>query len=207
MSKRHKSCQDDPDFHAQLGYRLRTTRCSLGWSIPDAAKYFQVNARTWHNWEIGAHRIPFAVYKLCRVLSGFELPHADWSGWFFQGGVLVTPEGRIIEPRDSSWWSLMVRNARSFHSVYAENTRLRQELKAARVAQSGHMTQAQRGMGPVASDAPTGEAGRAAEPAGSNLLIGHFGTHKLKSAGKQSFFASVPIANYAFKLVNTNNWR
>ena len=124
-SKSRKSCPHDPDHRTQLGLRLRSSRMRLGWSMADAAKYFQVTERTWHNWESGAHRIPFAVYKLCHVLSRFELPDAAWAGWSFQGGKLVTPEGRLIEPRDASWWSLMVRNARSFHTAYTEVGRLR----------------------------------------------------------------------------------
>lgn len=120
-----KSCRHDPDYRAQLGYRLRSARCGMGWSIADAAKYFQVTERTWHNWESGAHRIPFAVYKLCRVLARLELPGDAWAGWSFQGATLVTPEGRHIEPKDSSWWSLMVRNAKSFTVAYNEATRLR----------------------------------------------------------------------------------
>ena len=124
-SKHRKSCAHDPDYRAQLGYRLRAARCTLGWSIADAAKYFQVTERTWHNWESGAHRIPFAVYKLCRVLARIELPGDAWAGWSFQGGALITPEGRQIEPKDGAWWSLLVRNARSFITAYNEATRLR----------------------------------------------------------------------------------
>jgi hypothetical protein len=114
-----------------MGYRLRTSRCTLAWSIADAAKYFQVTERTWHNWESGAHRIPFAVYKLCRVLARLELPGAGWAGWSFQGGKLITPEGRQIEPRDGAWWSLLVRNANAFMSAYNEARRLRLLLGSA----------------------------------------------------------------------------
>ena len=124
-SQVRKKCPNDPDYRAQLGFRLRTARCNMGWSVADAAKYFQVTERTWHNWESGVHRIPFAVYKLCRVLARLELPGDAWAGWSFQGGVLITPEGRRIEPRDSSWWSLMVRNAQSFSAAFNEASRLR----------------------------------------------------------------------------------
>jgi DNA-binding transcriptional regulator YiaG len=124
-SKHRKSCAHDPDYRAQLGFRLRTARCNMGWSIADAAKYFHVTERTWHNWENGSHRIPFAVYKLCRVLARLELPSEAWAGWSFQGAVLITPEGRQIHPKDGSWWSLMVRNAQSFTLAYNEATRLR----------------------------------------------------------------------------------
>lgn len=142
----------------------------MGWSVDDAAKYFQVTARTWHNWEIGAHRIPFAVYKLCRVLAYFELPGDAWAGWSLQGGGLMTPEGRIIKPHEGSWWSLLVRNARAFRTLYDQNVRLRVELDVVRLAQAGTPAQAERDVGPVATDAPTGEAGRAAKPTGPKFI-------------------------------------
>ena len=135
-SRRGKNGFYDRDHHAQLGHRLKLGRCTLGWSIAAASRYFQVTERTWHNWETGAHRIPFAVYKLCRVLARMELPGDAWAGWSFQGASLITPEGRQIEPHDSSWWSLLVRNAHSFSSAFNEASKLRQvvaELKATAV--------------------------------------------------------------------------
>ncbi len=131
LSAHRKACRHDPDHRAQLGYRLKMARSSLGWSAGAAAKYFQVTERTWHNWETGAHRIPFAVYKLCRVLARLELPGAAWAGWSFQGGLLVTPEGHQIAPQDGAWWSLMVRKAHGFIAAYNETTRLRKLLDAA----------------------------------------------------------------------------
>ena len=95
-SNYRKTCPHDPETRAQLGSRLRYARCKLGWSVEDAGKYFQVTDRTWHNWESGAHRIPFAVYKLLRVLARLELPGKAWAGWRLEGDVLITPEGRQI---------------------------------------------------------------------------------------------------------------
>jgi hypothetical protein len=123
-----KICRHDPDHRAQLGYRLRMARCNQGWSVAAAAKYFQVTERTWHNWETGVHRIPFAVYKLCRVLARLELPGDAWAGWSFQGGLLITPENHQIAPHDGAWWSLMIRKAHGFIAAYNEATRLRQLL-------------------------------------------------------------------------------
>lgn len=127
-SRHRKNCSHDPETRAQLGFRLRYARLKLGWSISEAGKYFQVTDRTWHNWEAGSHRIPFAVYKLARVLARLELPGAAWAGWRLEGDQLITPEGRQISPQDGSWWSLLVRQARSFRTVYAETSRLRLAL-------------------------------------------------------------------------------
>jgi hypothetical protein len=120
-----KTCPHDPQTRAQLGSRLRYARLKLGWSIEAAGKYFQVTDRTWHNWETGAHRIPFAVYKLCRVLARLALPGAAWAGWRLEGSALITPEGRQITPQDGSWWSLLVRRAAGFDAAYKEASRLR----------------------------------------------------------------------------------
>src|ERR1035437_3457040 len=95
-SKHRKNCPHDPQTRAQLGQRLRYARLKLGWSIEAAGKYFQVTERTLHNWENGTHRIPFAVYKLARLLARLELPGAAWAGWRIEGDQLITPESRII---------------------------------------------------------------------------------------------------------------
>nr|MDP2189977.1 VC1465 family Xer recombination activation factor [Rhodoferax sp.] len=136
-SKYRKTCPHDPETRAQLGFRLRYARLKLGWSIEDAGKYFQVTDRTWHNWETGAHRIPFAVYKLARVLARLELPDKAWAGWRLEGSVLITPEGRRITPQDGSWWSLLVRQAAGFRSTYAEANRLRMLLDKTTGAPTG----------------------------------------------------------------------
>jgi DNA-binding transcriptional regulator YiaG len=127
-SNYRKTCLHDPETRAQLGSRLRYARCRLGWSIEDAGKYFQVTDRTWHNWENGSHRIPYAVYKLLRVLARLELPGKAWAGWRLEGDVLITPEGRQITPKDGSWWSLLVRRADGFDAAYNEAATLRKML-------------------------------------------------------------------------------
>jgi transcriptional regulator with XRE-family HTH domain len=127
-SQHRRTCAHDPETRAQLGQRLRACRARLGWSLPEAGKFFQVTERTWHNWERGSHRIPFAVYKLARVLARFELPSPAWAGWRIEAGMLITPEGRQISPQDGSWWSLLVRQAAGFRAAYDEACQLRQAL-------------------------------------------------------------------------------
>lgn len=125
-----RKCPHDPQTRAQLGYRLRVCRMRLGWSIPDAAQNLQVTERTWHNWETGVHRIPFAVYKLARVLARYELP-GGWSGYRIEGNDLITPEGRSINCHDASWWSLLVRRAHGFDAQYRESAKLAAQLRGA----------------------------------------------------------------------------
>ncbi|WP_363717221.1 VC1465 family Xer recombination activation factor, partial [Rhodoferax sp.] len=133
-SNYRKTCPHDPETRAQLGQRLHYARCKLGWSVEDAGKYFQVTDRTWHNWENGSHRIPYAVYKLARILARLELPGEAWAGWRIEGDLLITPEGRQITPKDGSWWSLLIRQARCFRMACDEATRLRLLLNATKDA-------------------------------------------------------------------------
>jgi hypothetical protein len=83
------------------------------------ANLLHVTPRTLHNWNSGRYDIPYAAFKLLRVLMRYELPHDDWAGWHFSGGKLWTPEGYSIAPHESSWWSLLVRRAQMFSSLYA----------------------------------------------------------------------------------------
>lgn len=166
------------------------------------ANYLQVSERTLHNWESGRHVIPFAVYKLLRLLSGMDLPGPSWEGWHFSGGKLYTPEGHSFTGKDGSWWSLLVRRAAMFDKLSAENVELR---KAAMVAA--------RTGSPGCASAPSGAGSDAACPAQlggaqrrPNLLLEHFGTHDsekgLLSEEKRLF--SVATETVANGLVVTN---
>jgi hypothetical protein len=63
------------------------------------------------------------VFRLLRLERRLELPGPNWAGWYFSRGALVTPEGRSIEGYEGSWWSLLVRQARST-SMLQEQVRL-----------------------------------------------------------------------------------
>lgn len=73
-----------------------------------------VTERTWHNWESGRIRVPYAVFKLFRILTGFELPGDAWSDWMLLGGVLISPEGKKFAASDLSYLSLTVAMARQW---------------------------------------------------------------------------------------------
>ena len=94
-----KSVQDVPLRHANRqelhtrkqrhqGCEFRTSRRDLGLSVEDAAKLLHVSLRTFHNWEAGAARVPYAAFKLIR------------------GERLITPEGREFQWADQNFHSL-----------------------------------------------------------------------------------------------------
>lgn len=61
--------------------------------------------------------MPYAAYKLVRVMRLFELPCKGWEGWHMHSGKLWTPEGYGFMPDCQSWWSLLVRQARLFREM------------------------------------------------------------------------------------------
>lgn len=172
----------DPDTRTQLAQTFRSMYRSLGLDLPGCAKLLHVTERTLHNWESGKHDIPFAAYKLLRLLNRMELPGESWAGWCFHGGKLWTPEGRSFVGTDGSWWSLLVRRAAMFDEL-------------CRTAHSGESAarapQARRAADAPAMDVPTGTRYSVAAPASAALYSAHqlpsnspvFSAPRLRQAG------------------------
>lgn len=56
-----------------------------------AADMLHVTTRSIHNWETGKVKIPYSVFRLLRISTGFELPGAAWRGWkLFGDAPMVT---------------------------------------------------------------------------------------------------------------------
>ncbi len=145
-----------------------------GLSIEETAKVLHVTTRTVRNWICGRVGIPYAAYRLVRILGRWELPDPAWAGWIMHSGRLWSPEGHGFVPGDSNWWGLLVSQARLWREG---QERARQfELLMLRAGRAGpdqdEDAPASR-PGPAQTE-PTGEAGRAAQPPGPNLFKGHF---------------------------------
>lgn len=69
--------------------KLRETRILSGLSKKEAAEMLQVTYRTWHNWESGRIQVPYAAFKLLRILTGYELPGDAWKGFWLSGDALL----------------------------------------------------------------------------------------------------------------------
>ena len=187
----------DRDTRSQLAQSFRSMYRNLGMDLPACAKFLHVTQRTLHNWESGKHVIPFAVYKLLRLLNRMELPGPSWAGWSFHTGKLWTPEGHGFSGTDGSWWSLLVRRAAMFDKLYAENIQLRKKVVDA---------QRPPGRGAVdaglhaASDPRSGD-GAKRRP---NLLIPHFRTENTMFGAKSSYAATTLVVKSSNTLVATN---
>jgi hypothetical protein len=101
-------------------WRFREARLQLFTSVEDCARLLHVSERTIRGWESGATRIPYASYKLLRVLKGGRyLAHPSWRDYVIRGDVLFTPEGHRFQAGELAWWSLLVRQAHAFAQLMA----------------------------------------------------------------------------------------
>jgi len=97
--------------------------------VPDVARTLQVTERTVYAWFSGKTAVPYAAYRLLRIMSRFELP--GWPGWHMHSGKLWTPEGFGFEPVDGMYWAGLVRRARLFNVLYRENCQLERRIAEA----------------------------------------------------------------------------
>lgn len=175
-----------------LASRFRVLCADAGLSVDEVAKTLHVTPRTVRYWFSGQSAVPYSAYKLVRIMRWFELPQKGFEGWCMHSGKLWTPEGHPIGPEDGSWWSLLVRQARCFRTLYQRSADFERalmmltakgleasdhpptdwKLAAAAAAQRTERLAAGRGV----------EAGRAGRSPGRreapplDLSLGHFGT-------------------------------
>ena len=197
--RRRKGQPIDRETRVESGRRLRTLYLTLGMQRADVAKYLQVSERTFHNWESGRHVIPFAVYKLLRLLNHMELPGPSWDGWCFHSGKLWSPEGHGFNGTDGAWWSLLVRRAAMFGQLYAENTALRLAAKGAERLDRRGEPQADRSASRDASGRPADAGGRREAPA-LDLSLRHFRTQHQQMQAPRALRLVSPSTNPERKL-------
>lgn len=121
----------------------------------------QISERTIRGWESGATRIPYAAFKLMRVLKGGRLlEHPNWQHFHVRGSTLWTPEGHALEAGDLAWLSLLVRRARAFGELLAidRTTRPGQAQAAAAAAPTAPASRPAGQQEEGASDAPGSSA-------------------------------------------------
>lgn len=104
------------ESRAVFGSRFKATRLLCALSVAEAGKPFRVTSRTIHNSEAGRAMVPYAAFKLMRILRGFELPGHHWQGYRLSGDTLWSPEGKLFRAVDARWWSLTVAMANEFRT-------------------------------------------------------------------------------------------
>lgn len=112
-------------------------------SQKDVSAMLHVNLRTVINWESGRTTIPYAAFKLMRVLSRYELPGKTWEGWSVRDGALYNPAGRSFQSHELYYISNMFQMARYW---IAEREQARNLAKQALPAQRQHLRLIQGGV-------------------------------------------------------------
>lgn len=183
---------------------------NLGLDLEGCAKLLHVTERTLHNWQSGKHDIPYAAYRLLRLLNRMELPGDSWAGWCFHGGKLWSPEGRSFEGTDSSWWSLLVRRAACFDTMFKRSGQFEQALVALAAERrttggpdaargDAGARGATRAAAGEASSSPAHAGGRREAPA-LDLSMRHISTVRMNSS---LFYGPVAIK---FEPANSASW-
>ena len=101
--------------------RFRRIRNTSSLTQEDVADHLGVTVRTVKNWERGAVLIPYAAFRLLRVLSGYKLPGAPWRGYTLRGDTLWTPEGKPLYAWEMKWLSLVFGMARYWLRDHGHN--------------------------------------------------------------------------------------
>ena len=158
-----------------LGARLKVMFADLGLTPETAGQMLHVSPRTVRYWLSGKTLVPYSAYRLLRILTGAELPCNGWDGWHMHSGKIWSPEGFGFLPKESSWWSLLVRQARSFSILYDRQTQLR--LLAIR-AGDGAAAGGRGALAPLRPNAtpPVRRSRTGGVADRPNLLLGHFRT-------------------------------
>nr|WP_255632036.1 VC1465 family Xer recombination activation factor [Rhodoferax sp. U2-2l] len=165
-------------MRATLGERFKILLLDAGLSPEQAGKELHVSPRTIRYWISGKVLVPYAAYRLIRIMRLFDLPCQGWDGWHMHSGRLWSPEGYAFLPHDANWWALLVRRAEGFGRQYARANQLDVALQRLQ----------ERACEGAAGTNETGEAGalgRAALP-GQNTLKTEFTPRHSNTGGKLS---------------------
>jgi DNA-binding XRE family transcriptional regulator len=102
---------------------FRDLRRQSGLTRKQAAAELDVTPRTIQNWETGGARIPWLAFRMLRILRGFALPGQQWDGWSIRDGVLISPEGRLIDANYLGNFGMVFAQARLWRQMYAASGR------------------------------------------------------------------------------------
>lgn len=156
-----------------------------GLNVEAVGKLLHVTPRTVRYWFAGKTAVPYASYRLLRILASYELPGDAWAGWHMHSGKLWTPEGYGFDPHDSNWWGLLVRKAALFHELYGRNRQLENLLLAGGRSDDPAPGMRQRPQSGSVEAVPSDAVGRAPQAPRPNLFIEHFRTQGSRDSQKQ----------------------
>lgn len=79
---------------------IRETRLLAGLTRQQVADMLRVSLRSVQYWERGLVHMPYAAFRLLRILTGYELPGKEWKNWMLLRNKLISPEGKTFTPGD-----------------------------------------------------------------------------------------------------------
>ncbi len=186
-----------PETRLMLAARFRVLCADSGLNIDDVAKTLHVTPRTVRYWFSGKSAVPYAAYKLIRILRWWELPQKGFEGWTMHSGKLWTPEGRPIAPEDGGWWSLLIGQARMFRTMYRREAAVAKAMRAAGVnlqPDAPVIPDQVRGASAELPAQPCASVAEAAAKPPPNLFLEHFGTEVPRFGGNAGSSAISSIA-------------
>ncbi|MBN8264972.1 MAG: hypothetical protein J0M21_09995 [Xanthomonadales bacterium] len=122
-----------PRIMSVTSAQFRELREFTGKTREDVSDFLGVSVRTVGNWETGAARVPYAAYKLLRVVLKGDTLHPGWEAYRFVRGRLVTPEGHSFGQGDLAWLSLLVQRA-NFASLTGLASRVQAQVNGEAVS-------------------------------------------------------------------------
>lgn len=116
---------------------IRTTRLLAGMTRQQVADLLRVSLRSVHYWETGRVPMPYAAFRLLRILTGYELPGKQWAGWMLLRNQLISPEGRTFTPADLYPLEWMIDKSRMWDQDYQRRSSARYSVTPLKVVDGG----------------------------------------------------------------------
>ncbi len=192
-----------------LGSRFKVMCADAGLTSDQVAKLLRVTDRTVRYWFSGQTSVPYASYRLLRILCRYELPDPAWAGWLMHSGKLWSPEGHGFDPADSNWWGLLCFQARLFRESCERDRQFDALVRRARGSEPGAERRAgvaDRQAAPGDSPGPEAPASGRREAPGLNLSLRHFGTRGEIFGGvsEEKPALLVMLPKWSVRLADTN---
>jgi DNA-binding transcriptional regulator YiaG len=148
--------------------KFRIARLRAGLKQVQAADMLDVSVKTLRNWEESRSPVPYAAFRVMRLMGGYLLAGKAWEGWTLKDDQLFSPEGRSFKPHELRYISNYFTMARLF-------LKSRDSLKTQTPELSTAASEAASSVSPIPSASPIGTG--TLTPAGAGPL-------RLKVVGK-----------------------
>jgi DNA-binding XRE family transcriptional regulator len=94
--------------------KFRIARLRAGLKQGQAADMLDVTVKTLRNWEDARSPVPYAAFRVMRLMGGYVLAGKAWEGWTLKDDQLFSPEGRSFKPHELRYISNYFTMARLF---------------------------------------------------------------------------------------------